>query len=433
MKRFFKFTIPSILSMWVFALYTMVDGYFVSNYVGELEFSAVNISMPVITSFFAIGILLSIGTQSKVGMCLGRKENYKANSVFSTAVMGAIIIGLIFCLFIYLFLDRIVILLGASGQTINYVNEYLRVIIPFGVFFILSYQLEILVKIDGSPHISAISVTMAAISNILLDYLFIVVFHLGVSGAAIATGIAQTISTVAFLSHFLRKKGRLKFVRYLNFSILKKTIPLGIGDAIAEIALGFTVFLFNTNLLKIYGHSALVAYTVISYISVFISVTMTGVAQGLAPIFSYDYGQRNYKRIKKYVEIGIVSIVLIGGFFIIIANYFSKPIVDLFLDENSQILKETMNALKRYAWAYPFVGLNGLLITFFASLAKGRIATVLSILRTPILISIVMFFTVKFLPDHMIWYVLAFSEALVFPIGFYFLIRYIVSPLKNKI
>lgn len=432
MKKFFKFIIPSIISMWVFALYTMVDGYFVSNYVGEIEFSAVNISMPIITLFFAIGILLSIGTQARVGMCLGRGENQRANTIFTTSVLALLIIGITISTILFFSLDRVVSMLGVTDTTVLLVKEYLSTVIPFGAFFMLSYQLEVIVKVDGSPHIAAFSVALAAISNVGLDYLFIVVFHMGIFGAALATGIAQTVSTVAFLLHFLKKSGRLKFTKKLDFSVLKTTIPLGIGDAISEIALGFTVFLFNTNLLNVYGEDALVAYTVISYISVFVSVTMTGVAQGLAPLFSFNYGHRDYKKIKFYVLNGVISIVAIAAFFIVLLNFYAEPIVNLFLDEGSSLMGKTLEALGRYSWAYLFVGLNGLMVTFFASLGKGRMASVLSVLRTPIAISLMMYLTRHFLPDYMIWHVLAFAEAAVFPIGLYFLMKYIVRPLKYR-
>lgn len=432
MKRFFKFIIPSIISMWVFALYTMVDGYFVSNYVGEIEFSAVNISMPIITLFFAIGILLSIGTQARVGMCLGRGEKQRANTIFTTSVLSLLIIGIVVSMILFLSLEKVVNILGVTDTTVSFVKEYLSTVIPFGAFFMLSYQLEVMVKVDGSPHIAAFSVALAAISNMSLDYLFIVVFHMGIFGAALATGIAQTVSTAAFFIHFLKKTGRIKFTKILDFSVLKTTIPLGVGDAISEIALGFTVFLFNTNLLKVFGEDALVAYTVISYISVFVSVTMTGVAQGLAPLFSFNYGHKDYKKIKFYVLNGVVSIIAIAAFFIIILNFYAEPIVNLFLDEGSSLMDKTLEALGRYSWAYPFIGLNGLMVTFFASLGKGRMATVLSALRTPIVISVTMYLTRHFLPDYMIWYVLAFAEAIVFPIGLYFLMKYIVRPLRYR-
>lgn len=433
MKRYLKFIIPSVLSMWVFALYSMVDGFFVSNYVGEVEFSAVNISMPIITLFFATGILFSIGTQARVGMNLGKGDFNLANKIFSTSIVSLIFIGILFSGVIYIFIDKIIYVLGANDATAEFVREYLKAIVPFGMFFMLTYQLEVLVKVDGAPHISAFSVFIAAISNIVLDYLLIVEFHMGIFGAALATGIAQAISSFSFILYFSRKTGRLRFVKNFDFSILKSTLPLGIGDAISEIAIGFTVFLFNRNLFEVYGENAVIAYTVISYVSVLVTVTMTGVAQGLAPIFSFDYGKRDYKMIRKFVERGVVTILLISVVFIFVAHRFAEPIVNIFLDEGTDILHETSIALARYSWAYPLIGLNGLMITFFASLGRGRIATTLSVLRTPIVISIVMFICRALLPDYFLWYVLAFAEGLVFPLGIYFVNKYIIKPIKYQV
>ena len=433
MKRYLKFIIPSVLSMWVFALYSMVDGFFVSNYVGEVEFSAVNISMPIITLFFATGILFSIGTQARVGMNLGKGDFNLANKIFSTSIVSLIFIGILFSGVIYIFIDKIIYALGANDATAEFVREYLKAIVPFGMFFMLTYQLEVLVKVDGAPHISAFSVFIAAISNIVLDYLLIVEFHMGIFGAALATGIAQAISSFSFILYFSRKTGRLRFVKNFDFSILKSTLPLGIGDAISEIAIGFTVFLFNRNLFEVYGENAVIAYTVISYVSVFATVTMTGVAQGLAPIFSFDYGKRDYKKIRKFVERGVVTILLISVVFIFVAHRFAEPIVNIFLDEGTDILHETSIALARYSWAYPIIGLNGLMITFFASLGHGRIATTLSVLRTPIVISIVMFICRALMPDYFLWYVLAFAEGLVFPLGIYFVNKYIIKPIKFQV
>lgn len=433
MKRYLKFIIPSVLSMWVFALYSMVDGFFVSNYVGEVEFSAVNISMPIITLFFATGILFSIGTQARVGMNLGKGDFNLANKIFSTSIVSLIFIGILFSGVIYIFIDKIIYVLGANDATAEFVREYLKAIVPFGMFFMLTYQLEVLVKVDGAPHISAFSVFIAAISNIVLDYLLIVEFHMGIFGAALATGIAQAISSFSFILYFSRKTGRLRFVKNFDFSILKSTLPLGIGDAISEIAIGFTVFLFNRNLFEVYGENAVIAYTVISYVSVFATVTMTGVAQGLAPIFSFDYGKRDYKKIRKFVERGVVTILLISVVFIFVAHRFAEPIVNIFLDEGTDILHETSIALARYSWAYPLIGLNGLMITFFASLGHGRIATTLSVLRTPIVISIVMFICRALMPDYFLWYVLAFAEGLVFPLGIYFVNKYIIKPIKFQV
>lgn len=153
MKRFFKFTISSILSLWVYSLYTMVDGFFVANYVGEIQFSAVNISMPLVTLLFALGILFSIGTQAIVGYELGKKEFDIANTVFSTGLISLVIVGIIVSILLKIFLIPISTILGANNLTHNFILEYLGIILVFGVFFMVTYQLEVLVKVDGYPNL----------------------------------------------------------------------------------------------------------------------------------------------------------------------------------------------------------------------------------------------------------------------------------------
>lgn len=412
MKLFFKYIIPSILSMWVYAFYTMVDGFFVANYCGELEFSAVNISMPIVTSFFALGILFSIGTQALVAYNLGKNEFKTANEIFTTSIVSVVGVGLVYTVLLYIFLDKIIYVLGGTDLTYNFVKEYLSTVIPFGIFFMTTYQLEVLVKVDGFPNISAISVVCAAFTNLILDYVFIVPLKWGLFGAAFATGIAQVVSTVLLTSHFLKRRGKVNFSKTINLNHLKKTIPLGVGDAMAEVAIAYTVFLFNTTLLRNLGKDGIIMYTVISYISIFATVTMTGVGQGLSPLFSYDNGRRNIKSMKKLFKWGFVLIFLLSLIFISSVKLFPGKIVDLFLDSNSSVLSETAAALSKYSTAYIFIGINILSVAIFASLGKGKFAMLVSLLRTPISISIVMAIYNFVFKDDKIWYVLAVSEGL---------------------
>lgn len=432
MKRFFTYTIPSILSMWVFSLYTMVDGYFVANYVGEMGFSAVNIAMPVITSFFALGILLSIGTQAKVGFDLGRERPWEAKEIFTTGFVSLSVIGIAYTLLLHLFLEKIVSFLGAGIMSFTFVKEYLQVLIPFGVFFMTTYQLEVLVKTDGFPQIAATSVLAAAITNIVLDYLFIVPLQMGVFGAGLATGIAQVVSTLLLLFHFYLRRGRLNFVKSVRLGHLKEVIPIGAGDALSEIAIGYTVFLFNTTLLRLLGSDGIVIYTVISYISVFAQVTMTGVAQGLAPLFSYDYGRKSFKGIRHSLIGGSMFIAVISLIFMLLIAYRTFSIVGIFLQEGSSLVPAAANALRQYSFSYPAIGFNIFMVTLFASLGKGRIAIFLSLLRTPVLITCVMVFCERFIGGDFIWYVLAVSEGMTAVAACVFLRNYILRPLKIK-
>ncbi len=429
MKRFLKYIIPSILSMWVYALYTMVDGFFVSNFCGEVEFSAINISMPIVTSFFALGILFSIGTQALVGFNLGQKNIKTANEVFTTGIVSILFVGILYTILISIFLRDIIGFLGSTSETHDYVYEYLRTVVPFGVFFMTTYQLEVLVKVDGFPIISAVSVLVAALTNLLLDYVFIAQFDWGLRGAALGTGIAQVVSTALMTAHFLKRRGNIAFSKSINFKNLKKTLPLGGGDALAEIAIGYTVLLFNTTLQKYMGKEGVIIYTVISYVSIFATVTMTGIAQGLAPLFSYESGRNDMGKIKQLIKLGFLSVVFIGTVFIFVLQLFSSEIVGFFLNENSELFNSATAAIMKYSSAYIFIGINVLMVTLFASLRKGKCAILISLLRTPIFITIVMKLYELAFQDDKIWFVPAVSEILTCIISIYLLNRIVF---KNK-
>lgn len=429
MKRFLKYIIPSILSMWVYALYTMVDGFFVSNFCGEVEFSAINIAMPIVTSFFALGILFSIGTQALVGFNLGQKNIKTANEVFTTGIVSILFVGILYTILISIFLRDIIGFLGSTSETHDYVYEYLRTVVPFGVFFMTTYQLEVLVKVDGFPIISAVSVLVAALTNLLLDYVFIAQFDWGLRGAALGTGIAQVVSTALMTAHFLKRKGNIAFSKSINFKNLKKTLPLGGGDALAEIAIGYTVLLFNTTLQKYMGKEGVIIYTVISYVSIFATVTMTGIAQGLAPLFSYENGRNDMGKIKQLIKLGFLSVVFIGTVFIFVLQLFSSEIVGFFLNENSELFNSATYAIMKYSSAYIFIGINVLMVTLFASLRKGKCAILISLLRTPIFITIVMKIYELAFQDDKIWFVPAVSEILTCIISIYLLNRIVF---KNK-
>lgn len=429
MKRFLKYIIPSILSMWVYALYTMVDGFFVSNFCGEVEFSAINIAMPIVTSFFALGILFSIGTQALVGFNLGQKNIKNANEVFTTGIVSILFVGILYTILISIFLRDIIGFLGSTSETHDYVYEYLRTVVPFGVFFMTTYQLEVLVKVDGFPIISAVSVLVAALTNLFLDYVFIAQFDWGLRGAALGTGIAQVVSTALMTAHFLKRRGNIAFSKSINFKNLKKTLPLGGGDALAEIAIGYTVLLFNTTLQKYMGKEGVIIYTVISYVSIFATVTMTGIAQGLAPLFSYENGRNDMGKIKQLIKWGFLSVVFIGTVFIFVLQLFSSEIVGFFLNENSELFNSATAAIKKYSSAYIFIGINVLMVTLFASLRKGKCAILISLLRTPIFITIVMKIYELAFQDDKIWFVPAVSEILTCIISIYLLNRIVF---KNK-
>ena len=227
-KQFLKYLGPSVAAMWVFSLYTIVDGIFVSKSVGELALASVNIAMPFINFIFAISVLFSTGASTIIAIYLGKKDLEKANEAFSLNLFTITALAIIITTTSILGLDYLAKILGATPDTIGYVKDYLFIISLFNIFFIVSYSLEVIVKADGFPFLATIGVVISAITNIALDYIFVIKLGYGVRGAAFATGIAQVFSTLFFLSHFLRKKSNLRFVKFkFSFKTIKRIISLG--------------------------------------------------------------------------------------------------------------------------------------------------------------------------------------------------------------
>lgn len=190
---FLKFILPSIVAQWVYTLYTLIDGMFVARGVSETALTAVNISFPFVAGLFSVSILFAVGTSTVVAIHLGEKKKEKANQVFTQNMVVLLVISLIVTALVLLNLEKFALFLGATKSNLPYVKEYMGTIAPFSLFFIISYSFEILLKTDGYPKLATIIVTIGAVANCILDYLFVMVWHQGVFGAAVATGMSQIL------------------------------------------------------------------------------------------------------------------------------------------------------------------------------------------------------------------------------------------------
>ena len=202
-RRFFKFTVPSIVSMWIFSLYSLVDGMLVAWGVGEHALTAVNLSLPFVSLVFTLGILLATGTSTVLSIALGQKDVERARNYFNQNLFVVIAATLLLAVLVLFNLDWVADFLGATGENHHLVKEYVGVIACFSVFFTVSYNLEVQVKADGAPHVSIIGVISCGLMNVVLDYIFVMHLHWGVWGAALATGLAQATSTAVFAVYFL--------------------------------------------------------------------------------------------------------------------------------------------------------------------------------------------------------------------------------------
>ncbi|CEQ24057.1 MATE family efflux transporter [Paraclostridium sordellii] len=417
--QFKQYVIPSVASMWVFSLYSMVDGAFVSRGVGSEALAAVNISTPYINTLFALSVLLSTGASTIVSMTLGKGDNKKASEYFTLNTVLLAIISIFITIISLLNLENIAIFLGATESTLPLVKGYLGNIILFVGFYLVSYGLELLIKCDGYPHLSTIGVIIAAITNIVLDYIFVIQFKWGVEGAALATGIARILSVSFFISHFLRKRGKLRFCKFkFDFNFIKRIIFIGIPDSMTEASLAVVILLFNQSILRLIGESALVSYSVICYITTLVLTTMLGISQGLQPICSYYYGKEDDKSVLKLLDMSISYIKKSSIIAFLLVIIFANQIVAMFIDKSDMSLfLYTVKTLRISSVAYLIMGYNVIISGFCVATDKAIHASIVSLGRGLVVITLSLIIMTFIFGGSGIWMATFVSEAIVLAIS----------------
>ncbi|CEN78871.1 MATE family efflux transporter [Paraclostridium sordellii] len=417
--QFKQYVIPSVASMWVFSLYSMVDGAFVSRGVGSEALAAVNISTPYINTLFALSVLLSTGASTIVSMTLGKGDNKKASEYFTLNTVLLAIISIFITVISLLNLENIAIFLGATESTLPLVKGYLGNIILFVGFYLVSYGLELLIKCDGYPHLSTIGVIIAAITNIVLDYIFVIQFKWGVEGAALATGIARILSVSFFISHFLRKRGKLRFCKFkFDFNFIKRIVFIGIPDSMTEASLAVVILLFNQSILRLIGESALVSYSVICYITTLVLTTMLGISQGLQPICSYYYGKEDDKSVLKLLDMSISYIKKSSIIAFLLVIIFANQIVAMFIDKSDMnLFLYTVKTLRISSVAYLIMGYNVIISGFCVATGKAIHASIVSLGRGLVVITLSLIIMTFIFGGSGIWMATFVSEAIVLAIS----------------
>lgn len=419
--------------MLVFSLYTMVDGFFVANFVGEEALSAVNLSMPFVNTLFALAIIFAVGTQTIIGVMLGQKKEIEAKQTFSFTVLVITVFAIILAIIGAFNVEHIASFLGASDSLHSLVIDYLHIIIIFAPFFIISYNFEVLVKVDGFPRTATLGVFASAVANIFLDYLFVAVFHWGIKGAAWATGISQVLSTIIFILHFTIGNATLRFVKFKpDFSLFKKIIPLGFGDFISEIGIGVIVFFYNIFLLKSLGTESIATFSVISYVNQLVCMCFVGITQGIQPLVSYYYGSEEPDAYKKLFKYSLFSIAAVSVFAVLVSYVFGKNIFLMFFDpEDTILIRDSVVALRKFSPSFLFVGFNLLIAGFSSSLLRAHYSIIINISRSFILIVLSLFFTTNVLGSNYIWYSSILAEGLCLIISLFLLARILNSVYKK--
>ena len=422
-RQFLKFVIPSVVSMLVFNLYTMVDGIYVARFVGEHALSAVNISMPYINFIFAFSILFSVGTSTVVAIYRGENRLDKANQVFTINTFVLAISAVLITFLAYLNLDTLAFFLGASEVTMPYVKNYLGIIIWFSFFFIVSYSLEVLVKTDGFPKLTTAAIAIGAVTNIVMDYVLVVLCKMGIQGAAIATGLSQVLTFGVFFHHFIKRKGSIYWIKCrLDLSIYQRILPIGTADFMNELSAGFIVFVFNHAILKYIGDDGIVTYTIITYIYNIVMMTFTGISQGMQPLVSFYRGKKEPKTCALFLRYGFISTLLTSIVSLAICLILTPLLVSIFLDPSSgELFNESVKAFREYSLCYLVIGYNIVASGYFAASEQSRYSFTISVLRGFIMIALSVLLMGYLFQGDGIWYATLVCESVTLLVSVTFL------------
>lgn len=384
-KKLLLATLPSILMMVFTSIYGIVDGVFISNYVGSLAFSAVNYFMPVTMVIGAIGFMMGAGGSALVAKTLGEGDSEKANRIFTTVVCFTVIIGTVISLAVVFLVEPIAKLIGADESFLPFIKEYGTIIISAEVAFMLQNLFQSFFIAAEKPTLGFIVTVIAGVSNMILDALFMAVFKWGVKGAAIATIISQIIGAVIPVCYFWNKSNSslLHFAKpKFEFNVLFKSCTNGSSELLSNVSSSVVSMLYNNRLLRIAGKTGVGAYGIIMYVSFIFAAIFLGYAVGTAPIVSYHYGAKNTDELKNVLKKSIVINFVIGIIMTGVSIALSYPLSYIFARKDIALLKMTNHAMKIYSFAFIFMGFNIFASSFFTALNDGLVSALISGIRT---------------------------------------------------
>lgn len=423
-KNFFHYVLPSTAAMVLFSSYTIIDGIFVAKGVSDLALAAVNLSLPFINILSGVSILLTMGTSTLCAFAMGRGDHGRAEEIFTQTVVVILVLSAALTAAVCLFATPLAYLLGARELTIGYASQYLHIVCLFSVCFLLSYCLEVMVKVDGRPQLAMMGVAISFVVHIGLDYIFIFRFGWEVKGSALATGLAQLGSLVFFLAYFLSGKSNLRFRRFsFHWGGLKRILPLGVADCSIEFMLGFLTLLYNHVILMTLGEASLPIYAVIAYLSLVISMIMQGIAQGMMPLVSLAVGHEDKTAARRFLHQCLITVGVTAIAVELVCQLAPAPLVSLLLEGETVLFPQAVSALRQYALSYLLAGFSIALAGYFAALGRGPSSVALSIGRGFVLLPAALLALLALTGGSGIWMAALVGEALSLGLGIFLLRR----------
>lgn len=382
--KLLRFVYPSIIMMIFTSIYSVVDGLFVSNFVGKTPFAALNLVWPVIMLLSAVGFMLGTGGSAIVAKTLGEGESGKANEYFSLIIYVTFAAGLVLAVLGWALMPAISVFLGATEEMLPHCVSYGRVTVAALPAFMLQNAFQSFFPTAEKPKLGLIVTVAAGLTNMVMDYVFVVVMDLGVTGAALATGMCQVVGGVVPVVYFFSKNSSLLRLRKTRFygRVLLKTCTNGSSELMTNVCNSVVNILYNFQLMRLIGEDGVSAFGVIMYVMFVFAAAFLGYSMGAAPIVGYHYGAANREELKSLLKKSLCLITGAGVGLVALAEVSARPLAMLFVGYDRGLMELTCHAFRVFSLSYLFMGINIFGSAFFTALSNGAVSAGISFLRT---------------------------------------------------
>lgn len=426
LQNIFKFAVPTIAMTVFMSFYTMVDGLFVSNLIGTNALSAINLTAPVIQVVTAISTMLATGGSAVIMKKMGEQKVSEAREDFTFLILVNVLVGFVMCGLGFLAMEPIFEGMNLTPEVTGYCVEYLSRYLLFTVPILLMNNFTLYMIASEKATLSLVCSVTGGVLNMILDYVFIAVLDLGISGAAVATGMGYSVTAVAGLFVFSQKKSLLHFRKpVLRFKVLANAASNGCSEMATALVTGIITMMFNWTMLRYIGEDGVAAVTIIMYVLMFVSSLYTGYSYGVAPMISYYYGEKNSEKLKKLVGMSLKVITGISMLSVAASLLLTKPLVSVFARPDNPVYDLAVTGNRICSIALLFIGFNIFASGMFTALSNGVVSAVLAFSRSFVFMLITMLVLPLILGVNGIWLATPAAElmALVLSAGMFWKYR----------
>ena len=420
-KVFINYLIPSVSATMVTSIYILADTMMIGRGVGANGLAALNILLPMYSTFYGFGMMCGIGGSVLFGFSRGKGEEKEARGYFTTALLLAAILAVLSVVLCNVFFEPLLDFLGCTPAMREYAVPYGRILMLASPLYIFSCFLQAFVRNDGAPRLAMIGVVAGGITNVVLDYIFIYMFRWGMAGAVLAT-VAGTLLTIAILgSHFLKAENHLNLGGGITSKKFRDVLVNGMPSFIMELSSGVIMLLFNLQLLKYVGDIGVVVYGIISNVALVVTSLSNGIAQAAQPMISANYGAGKAERVREGRNLSLAVAMAAGVLFTSSGFLIPVPIAELFLVPTEQIIAMAVPAIKLYFVSFVISEWNIICGTYFQAIVKPKLSLMITVMRGVVLNSILVFVLPAMFGVSGIWAVVTVSEAMTAIAVLYFM------------